>query len=153
MGDTLSRQTSLAAGSSQVISTQNGICVFYRWASTVARSTETPSCLARTWVNFRGLFAYYLDCVCYKLPLLPPCCLYSWQHLVSLCPAWASPESCRLKALWLVLFFSLCPYQSTLNPGETATAKLCKPMAMVESNGSCLHNCSVLCLINRDLKK
>lgn len=58
-------------------------------------------------------------------------------------------------------------YLGTWNhvPRETATATLSKPVAVVESSGSCLHNCSEeamsdkqrlkmgkLCVINRNLK-
>jgi hypothetical protein len=41
----------------------------------VARSMETLSHLARTCGEFGGLYAYYLDSVCYKPFLLSLCCL------------------------------------------------------------------------------
>ena len=58
-------------------------------------------------------------------------------------------------------YFGTCNYV----PREAATVTLSKPMAVVESSESCLHNCSEVamsdtqrlkmgkpCLINRDLK-
>lgn len=67
---------------------------------------EIPSHFAETHGECGGLYAFYPDLMCYKFPLLLLCCLSSQQNLVSPCLSRATPGSCRLKALWMIPFFS-----------------------------------------------
>lgn len=145
-----------------------------------------------SWENFGGLCAYYLDRVCYRLSLPLLCCLYSYWYLALLGQSRARPGPCKLKVPWMILFFSklfqevkpsFLPSTSinhpdvVINPGhfrthnhvprETATFTLSMLVKVVESNESCLHNCSgvvvsdqqrlkkigKLCLISRSFKK